>query len=76
MEYVSRLPNEIFGTVHGPGYAGGQSFGNVYGFGEPVYNGYHTIAIEWEPNQIRWYVDDTLYHTATPGGCSAKRMGF
>ena len=66
MEYVSRLPNEIFGTIHGPGYSGGQSFGNVYDFGEPVYNDYHTFAIEWEPNLIKWYVDDFLYHTATP----------
>ena len=36
MEYVSRLPNEIFGTIHGPGYAGGQSFGGIYDFGKPV----------------------------------------
>ena len=36
MEYVSRLPNEIFGTIHGPGYSGGDSFGNIYDFGEPA----------------------------------------
>jgi beta-glucanase (GH16 family) len=72
MEYVSRLPNEIFGTIHGPGYSGGQSFGNVYDFGEPVYNDYHTFAIEWEPNLIRWYVDDILYHTATPADVSGE----
>jgi len=23
---------------------------------------YHTYAIEWEPNEIRWYVDDILLH--------------
>ena len=33
MEYVSRLPNEIFGTIHGPGYSGGSAFGNIYDFG-------------------------------------------
>ena len=66
MEYVSRLPNEIFGTIHGPGYAGGQSFGNVYDFGQPVYNDYHTFVTEWEPDLIKWYVDGILYHTATP----------
>ena len=36
MEYVSRLPNEIFGTIHGPGYNGGGSFGGIYDFGSPV----------------------------------------
>ena len=28
MEYVGRLPNQVFGTIHGPGYSGGQSYGN------------------------------------------------
>ncbi len=71
MEYVSRLPNEIFGTVHGPGYAGGASIGNLYDFGAPVYQagddgGYHTFTVEWEPNLITWYVDGIQYHQVTP----------
>ena len=36
MEFVGRLPNEIFGTIHGPGYSGGASFGNIYTLAEPV----------------------------------------
>ena len=67
MEFVGRLPNEIFGTIHGPGYAGGQSYGNIYDFGTPVYDEFHTFAVEWEPDSIKWYVDDILYHTAVPG---------
>ncbi len=71
MEYVSRLPEEIFGTVHGPGYAGGASIGNLYDFGAPVYQagedgGYHTFTVEWEPNLITWYVDGIQYHQVTP----------
>jgi beta-glucanase (GH16 family) len=71
MEYVSRLPNEIFGTVHGPGYAGGASIGDIYDFGAPVYNagddgGYHTFTVEWEPDLIVWYVDGIEYHRVTP----------
>ena len=66
MEYVSRLPNEIFGTIHGPGYNGGGAFGNIYDFGEPVFNNYHTFTVEWEPNLITWYVDGIQYHQATP----------
>ena len=27
MEHVGRVPNEVFGTLHGPGYSGGQSYG-------------------------------------------------
>ncbi len=66
MEYVSRLPNEIFGTIHGPGYNGGGSFGGIYDFGERVDSDYHTFTVEWEPNLITWYVDGIQYHQATP----------
>ncbi len=66
MEYVSRLPNEIFGTIHGPGYNGGGSFSNIYDFGERVDLDYHTFAVEWQPNLIKWYVDGILYHEAEP----------
>jgi len=76
MEYVSRLPNEIFGTIHGPGYSGGQSFGNVYDFGGPVYQQYHTFAVEWEPDLIKWYVDDILYHTAKPENVAPNQWVF
>ncbi|MEZ4709847.1 MAG: family 16 glycosylhydrolase [Caldilineaceae bacterium] len=76
MEFVGRLPNEIFGTIHGPGYAGGQSIGNDYHFAEPVYNDYHTFAVEWQPDLIQWYVDDILYHTATPADLGSKEWVF
>lgn len=76
MEYVSRIPNEIFGTIHGPGYSGGQSYGNEYDFGEPVSNSYHTFTIEWEPDSIKWYVDGILYHTAAPQDVAPNEWVF
>jgi beta-glucanase (GH16 family) len=66
LEYVSRVPDEIFGTIHGPGYSGGAAFGNIFDFGGPVSNEYHVYAVEWKPNEIRWYVDENLYHIAVP----------
>jgi beta-glucanase (GH16 family) len=66
MEYVSRLPEEIFGTIHGPGYSGGGSFGGIYDFGERVDQSYHTFTVEWQPNLITWYVDGIQYHQADP----------
>jgi beta-glucanase (GH16 family) len=76
MEYVSRLPNEIFGTIHGPGYQGGASFGNIYNFGEPVANAYHTYAVEWMPDLIIWYVDDIQYHQAVPANVAPNEWVF
>ncbi|MDH3643081.1 MAG: family 16 glycosylhydrolase [Gammaproteobacteria bacterium] len=76
MEFVGRLPEEIFGTIHGPGYSGGASFGNIFDFGEPVFNDFHTFAVEWEPDSINWYVDGHLYHTATPADVAPNEWVF
>ena len=76
MENVSRIPNEIFGTIHGPGYNGGGSFSGIYDFGERVDLGYHTFAVEWEPEKIRWYVDDILYHEAEPSDVAPNPWVF
>ncbi|MDF1596898.1 MAG: family 16 glycosylhydrolase [Acidimicrobiia bacterium] len=76
MEYVSRLPDEIFGTIHGPGYSGGSSFGNTYPFPGGVAAGYHTFAIEWQPDLIEWYVDGIVYHTATPADVAPNQWVF
>jgi beta-glucanase (GH16 family) len=76
MEYVSRVPNEIFGTIHGPGYAGGASFGGTWDFGRPVKEQYHTYAVEWEPERITWSVDGITYHEAVPGDVAPNEWVF
>jgi beta-glucanase (GH16 family) len=76
MEYVGRDPNTIFGTIHGPGYSGGESYGNIYRFDRPVPEAYHTYTIEWEPNLIVWYVDGIEYHRATPADVAPNPWVF
>ena len=66
MEFVGREPNRVFGTLHGPGYSGGQSYGKVYDLGQPVSDSYHVFAVEWQPDKIVWYVDGNPYFTASP----------
>ncbi len=66
MEHVGRLPNEVFGTIHGPGYSGGQSYGRSYDLGKPVADDFHTFAVEWQPDKIVWTIDGIPYHQATP----------
>jgi len=66
MEHVGRLPNEIFGTLHGPGYSGGNSYGKVVDLGKPVADEFHTFAVEWQPDKITWLLDGAPYFTATP----------
>ncbi len=73
MEYVSRNPNEVFGTIHGPGYSGGNGIGHAYTFPGGVAGSYHTFSIEWAPDEIHWYVDGINYHNATPADIPAGR---
>jgi len=63
----------VFGTIHGPGYSGGNGIGNTYTFPGPVAGVYHTFAIEWAPDEIRWFVDGINYHNATPADIPAGR---
>jgi len=76
MEFVGREPFEVFGTIHGPGYSGGSAFGNTWTFGTPVPDSSHTFVIEWEPGEIRWYVDGISYHTATPADVAPNEWVF
>lgn len=76
MEYVGRLPDEVFGTIHGPGYSGGQSFGMSYELGNPVADDYHTFAVEWQPDRIVWYIDGIQYHQATPADIAPNQWVF
>ena len=60
------------GSAHGPGYSGGNPLTGTYQLAAgALSDGYHLYAIEWEPNQVRWYVDDTLYETRTPADVPA-----
>jgi beta-glucanase (GH16 family) len=83
MENVGKEPRTVHGTIHGPGYSGrkgisgefklpeGQRFANG-GSGLARYApGFHIYAVEWEPDAIRWYVDETLYETVTPASLPA-----
>jgi beta-glucanase (GH16 family) len=77
MEYVSRLPYEVFGTIHGPGYSGGASFGSTHTFTQTVPSkSYLTYGVEWTPNLIIWYVDDIRYHQAIPANVSPNEWVF
>jgi beta-glucanase (GH16 family) len=73
MENIGREPAMVHGTMHGPGYAGGQSIGVAFtnAGGRPFADDFHVFAIEWDAQAIRWYVDGTLYETRTPADLPA-----
>ncbi len=67
MENIGSQPKIVHGTVHGPGYSGANGVGNSYPHpeGAAFADDFHVYAVEWEPEEIRWYVDDEHYGTVT-----------
>ncbi len=67
MENIGREPAIVHGTIHGPGYSGAKGIGAPYSLASGRFaDEFHVFAAEWEPQQIRFYVDDHLYATQTP----------
>ena len=67
MEYLGSKPTSMFGTVHGPGYSGGNAISKNYTLiNDRFDNDFHVFGIEWGENYINYYVDDKLYNQITP----------
>lgn len=75
MENVGFEPNTVHGTLHGPGYSGSGGIGAGYN-GPNFSDAFHTYAIDWAPNVIKWYVDGNLYQTRTPADLNGNRWVF
>lgn len=76
MEFVGRAPNEVFGTIHGPGYSGGEAFNGVLDLGTPFPGEWHVFSVDWSPGRIVWQVDGRTYHEATPADVAPDRWAF
>ena len=65
MEAKGRLLQEVGGTLHyGGAWPNNKYSGASYKFDEgQCITDFHTYAIEWEPGEMRWYVDNQLYQT-------------
>ncbi|WP_249900571.1 carbohydrate binding domain-containing protein [Paenibacillus sp. PK3_47] len=65
MEGWGSRPDTVAGTIHhGGGWPDNLYTGKEYVFPEnSTIADFHTYAIEWEPGEIRWYVDGVLYST-------------
>jgi beta-glucanase (GH16 family) len=65
MEYLGDELSKVHGTVHGP-VSGGAGIGSTYKLsdGEKFSEGFHTFKLEWDEDEVEFYVDDTLFHVA------------
>jgi beta-glucanase (GH16 family) len=67
MENIGKEPALVHGTIHGPGYSGANGLGAPFALpgDERFADNFHLFAVEWEPNALRFYVDEHLYETRT-----------
>jgi hypothetical protein len=62
MEHVGNQQDLIFGSTHDPNnFAGNARTGSTQVTG--VSDDFHIYAIEWLDSEIRFFVDDQMYHT-------------
>jgi beta-glucanase (GH16 family) len=78
MENIGSEPSAVHGSLHGPGYSGDAPLTSIYNLpgGERVADSFHLFAAEWEPGQIRFYIDGTLYKTWSAASIPGKRWVF
>jgi len=74
MENVGNDPLNVHGTLHGPGYSGGNGIGATFHSpnGQPFANDFHIYRIVWTPNSITWSVDGINYSTKTPSDANGE----
>ena len=67
MENIGKEPSTVHGSIHGPGFSGDDGIEAHYRLpgNRRFADDFHVFAVEWEPNAIRFYVDDELYVTRT-----------
>lgn len=78
MESTGQQSMMAYGTLHF-----GQPFPDNRSIGDGIpkqpdrwSDDFHVYAIEWESNEIRWYVDNILYSTKTPADLAPESWPF
>jgi beta-glucanase (GH16 family) len=79
MEYLGHQTSTVHGTAHwgAQGSTSSQSSSSRYDLTSGnFYDKFHVFSIIWEPNKIRWYMDDQLFHTVTTSTTGAAAWRF
>lgn len=78
MEWVGRGPNAASGSIFFDGTWPNNHLSTLYNIpqGESFITDFHTFAIEWEPNEIRYYCDGNHYATYKNTSIAPKEWLF
>lgn len=68
MEYRGQETSRVHGSLHGPGYSGGNPVTDHYDLANARFDlDFHVFAVEWGTDYIDFYVDDTRYQSVKRG---------
>ncbi|THH40034.1 family 16 glycosylhydrolase [Neolewinella litorea] len=78
MEFVASNPGQTLGYIHyGDPYPNNQSQGTTYRLGDGNFpDAFHEFAVEWEPGEIRWFVDGVLFSRKTAADVAPYQWPF
>lgn len=64
MEHKGSQPTITSSAIHGPGYSGATPFAHAMASSQgPYFENFHLFAVEWDRNDVRFFVDSTLHYT-------------
>lgn len=67
MEQKGKFSNITYGTLHGPGYSGGQAISSPYALQNNRFDlDFYVYAVEWSSTKIDFFVNGYLYKRITP----------
>lgn len=73
MEQRGQEPHITHGSIHGPGYSGGNAITKAYGLTNGRFDAdYYVYAVEWGEGYIDFFVNDFLYKRVTPGDAKGR----
>ncbi|GHC79239.1 hydrolase [Nocardiopsis terrae] len=67
MENIGREPHLVHGSLHGPGYSGGNPLTGSYMHPQAwsFADTFHVFSVDWRPGSVTWSVDGNAYQTYT-----------
>jgi len=67
MEHSGSKLSTIYCALHGPGYFGANALTSFYSLPSARFSeSFHIFAVEWEPQELRFFVDGELHASKTP----------
>jgi len=73
LENIGKEPSLVHGTVHGPGYSGGQGITAQTGLpaSAPFSDDFHVFGVEWSADTIEFFLDGKSYSKVVPASLPA-----